>query len=66
MDLKTLAINLISRDPRISNNPQAQAYLQIIQSGDQQQGEKIARNLCDTYGVTPDQAVSQARRFFNL
>lgn len=66
MDFKELAINLISQNPRFANNPQAQNYLRVIQSGDAQQGEQIARNLCQTYGMTPDQAVQQARTFFNL
>lgn len=66
MDIKDIAINMISRNPRFANNPQAQNYLQIIRSGNSQQGEQIARNLCQTYGVTPDQAVQQARNFFNL
>ena len=66
MDLKSFAVSLISKNPRFTNNPQAQNYLRIIQSGDSKQGEQIARNLCETYGVTPDQAVGQARQFFNL
>lgn len=66
MDFRELAINLISQNPRFANNPQAQNYLRVIQSGDAQQGEQIARNLCQTYGMTPDQAVQQARTFFNL
>lgn len=66
MDFRELAINLISQNPRFANNPQAQNYLRVIQSSDAQQGEQIARNLCQTYGMTPDQAVQQARTFFNL
>ena len=66
MDIRDIAINMISKNPQFANNPQAQNYLQIIRSGDSQQGEQIARNLCQTYGVTPDQAVQQARSFFNL
>ena len=66
MDLARFAVNLISRNPNIANNPQAQNYLRVIQSGDAEQGEQIARNLCNTYGVTPDQAVQQAKSFFNL
>lgn len=36
MDFKELAINLISQNPRFANNPQAQNYLRVIQSGDAQ------------------------------
>lgn len=66
MDIKAFALNLLSRNPQIANNPQAQAYLNIIKSGDSTKGEEIAKNLCATYGVTTDQAVNQAKRFFNL
>ncbi len=66
MDIKAFALNLLSRNPKIANNPQAQAYLNVIQSGDSAKGEEIARNLCTTYGVTTDQAVNQAKQFFNL
>jgi len=66
MDIKAFALNLLSRNPKIANNPQAQAYLNVIQSGDSAKGEEIARNLCATYGVTTDQAVNQAKQFFNL
>ena len=66
MNLKDFAVNLINQNPQITNNPNAQGMLQAIQNGDNAKGEQIARNLCDSYGITPDQAVQQAKRFFNL
>ena len=66
MNLKDFAVNLISKNPQIANNPNAQGMLQAIQNGDNAKGEQIAKNLCDSYGITPDQAVQQAKRFFNL
>lgn len=66
MDIKAFALNLLGRNPQVANNPQAQAYLDVIRSGDAAKGEEIAKNLCATYGVTTDQAVNQAKRFFNL
>lgn len=65
-NLKDFALNLISQNPQIANNPNAQGMLQAIQSGDSKRGEEIAKNLCNSYGITPDQAVQQAKRFFNL
>lgn len=59
-------MNKIMQDPRIQQNPQAQQYLQIIQSGDQKKGEEIARNLCQTYGVSPEEAMQQAKQFFHV
>lgn len=65
-NLKDFAINMISNNPHVSNNPQAQHMLQIIQNGDSKQGQQIAENICKTYGITPEQAVQQAKKFFGM
>ena len=38
--------------------------LSAIQNGDDATGEQIARNLCESYGITPEEAYAQAMRFF--
>lgn len=65
-DIKSFALNLINQNPQIAQNPNAQSMLNVIQSGDSQKGEEIARNLCNSYGITPDQALTQAKQFFHL
>ncbi len=65
-DISKLATDLISKNPNVVNNPQAQNMLDAIKSGDNKTGEEIARNLCNTYGVTPEDAVKQAKAFFHL
>ena len=52
--------------PSLASNPNARAMIQAVQSGDASTGEKIARNLCQSYGVTPEQAVQQAKSFFHI
>lgn len=47
--------------PVVRNNPNAQQWLQVIQNGDAQAGEQIARNICNSYGMTPEQASQQAQ-----
>ena len=54
----------IQRNPNIANNPQAQQYLQVIMSGDSQKGQELARNICGSFGITPEQGVQQAQQFF--
>lgn len=54
----------IQRNPNFANNPQAQQYLQVIMSGDSKKGEELARNICNSFGVTPEQGVQQAQEFF--
>lgn len=56
----------IQQNPNIANNPQAQSYIQIIQSGDQKKGEEIAQNLLKSYGMTKEQGMAQAKRFFHF
>ena len=55
-NLMQFAMNMIKQNPNIARNPQAQAMLQVLQSGDAQKGQQIAQNLCQTYGITPEQA----------
>lgn len=54
----------IQRNPNLANNPQAQQYLQVLMSGDAQKGQELARNICGSFGVTPEQGVQQAQQFF--
>lgn len=65
-DPKSLAMSLLSKNPQIANNPNAQELLQVIQNGDSQRGQQIADNLCSTYGVTKEQAIRDAKNFFNI
>lgn len=63
---KQLVMMLIRDNPNIANNPQAQEMLDIIDKNDSKRGEVVAQNLCDTYGVTREQAIAQAERYFHL
>lgn len=62
--MSDLAIRQLERRPEIANNPLAREWLEVVKSGDSQKGEEIARNLCANSGVTVDQALEEARRFF--
>lgn len=65
-NLKDFALDYIRQNPNVANNPNAQSMLSVIESGDSEKGEQIARNLCQTYGITPEQAIRQAKQFFGL
>lgn len=56
----------LTANPAISDNPQAQSYIQVLQSGDAAKGEELANNLLETYGMTKEQALSQAKQFFHI
>lgn len=64
--MKDFALRMIQNNPNIANNPRAQEMIAIIQNGDEQKGQELAQNLCATYGVSPDQALQQAKNFFNI
>lgn len=53
MSPRDMALALLGRAPQVSQNPNARHMLDVIQRGDSAEGERIARNLCQSYGVTP-------------
>lgn len=55
---------MMQRNPNFANNPQAQQYIQVLMSGDAQKGQELARNICGSFGVTPEQGVQQAQQYF--
>lgn len=66
---RTMVDSMLKRltaNPAIADNPQAQSYIQVLQSGDAAKGEELANNLIETYGMTKEQALSQAKQFFHI
>lgn len=48
------------------NNPMATGMLDVIESGDARKGEEMADNICKSMGVSREEAISQARRYFGI
>lgn len=65
-NMRDMALNLLMQNPNIANNPNAQEFIQVIQNGDSIKGEQIAQNLCDTYGMSKEDAIRNAKSFFHL
>lgn len=65
-NMRDMALNLLMQNPNVANNPNAQEFIQVIQNGDSVKGEQIARNLCDTYGMSKEDAIRNAKSFFHL
>lgn len=59
-------VKMLRANPAIADNPQAQSYLAVLESGDAKKGEELANNLLETYGMTKEQALSQAKQFFRI
>lgn len=61
------AQNIIRKNQNnLPNTPWAQAAVNAIMTGDSKAGEQIANNLCESYGVTKEQAINQAKQSFNI
>ena len=58
------AVALLRNRPEIAGNPRAQEMLEIIQNGDSAKGEEVAKNLLSNYGMTKEQGIEAALRFF--
>ena len=65
-NITDLALNMISRNPRISQNPNFREYIDVIRRGDSVRGQQIADNLCRSYGSSRDETIANARRYFHI
>ncbi len=48
------------------NNPIMQNALEMMNKGDMQGVEDLARNLCKEKGINPDEAVTQLKQQFGM
>lgn len=55
---------LLQQRPDLQNNPTTMEMINIIRTGDSKRGEEIANNICQSYGMTREQALSQAQSMF--
>lgn len=62
MNFQNLVQTAIRQNPQLQQNPQMQNYIQVLMSGDSQRGEQLARNICESIGITPEQGVQQAQQ----
>lgn len=60
------ALQMLRSNPQVAQTPMGQQFMTILQNGDQQKGIELANNLCQSYGITPEQALQQARTHFHI
>ena len=58
-------IGMIENTPAF-NNPNAREMIECIKNNDSQKGQQIVENLCKSYGISPQDALKQARSFFHI
>lgn len=56
--------NLVRQRPDLQQNPMTQEMIKVIQSGDSKRGEEIANNICQSYGMSREEATQQAQQMF--
>lgn len=66
MGIREFALQMLNNSPQLKNNPQAQEMMRVIQENDSVKGQQIAENLCNTYGMSKEEATNQAKRFFGM
>lgn len=66
MDLRQFALDMLQRNPQIGQNPNSQAMIQALQSGNNAQGEQLANNILQSYGMSKEDGIKMARRFFGI
>lgn len=64
--LVNMLLDRVVSDPSYRANPRAQAIVQCIRDNDAQRGKEIASNLCQSYGMTPEQAINRAKGLFHI
>lgn len=66
MGIRDFALQMLAKSPQVYNNPNAQELIRVIQENDSVKGQQIAENLCNSYGVSKEEATNQAKQFFNM
>lgn len=61
-----MMISQLENNPNITNNPQAMHVLDVVRSGNAEEGRRLAQELCQNYGVQMQDAAQQARNFFQF
>lgn len=57
---------MANMNPNIARNPNAQSMLEVIQNNDAEKGRQIAKNLCNSYGVSEEEMLNRAKQFFHI
>lgn len=64
--INSLLNQLLAKRPDVAGNPRYMEMINIIKNNDSKKGQEIANNLCETYGVSKEDALAQAKSFFGL
>lgn len=60
------AQNALNNTPEVRNNPDNAELIAAIQSGNAQNGIRLANQILQKYGVSKGQALQMGMKFFNF
>lgn len=60
------AAKMLQSNPQAANSPMGQQLVQILQTGDVNAGQQLANNICQTYGVSQQEAIQKSRNYFHI
>ena len=65
-DARQFAMNFMSQNQNLPNNPLVQQYASLIQGGDAKRGEEVANNILKSYGISKEEGMQMAKQFFHI
>lgn len=65
-DIYDFARDLLAKNPDKANTPLGRQLSEILDSKDYSKGEQLGRNICNTYGVKPEDAYNRGKSFFGI
>lgn len=63
-NFQQLAQEAMRRNPNMRNNQMSMSAYECLMQNDARRGEELARNYCQTLGISPEQAVAQIKQQF--
>ena len=60
-DAKQFAMNFMSRNRNLPNNPMIQQCTTLIQTANAERGEEMANNILKSYGISKEEGMRMAR-----
>lgn len=60
------AVNKLKQKPEVATSPLGQQFINILQTNDVNAGVEMANNLLNSYGLTKEQGIQQARNGFHI
>lgn len=65
-DAKQFAMNFMSQNRNLPNNPMIQQCTTLIQTANAERGEEMANNILKSYGISKEEGIRMAKQFFHI